>query len=146
MHCRLDIPLKASFAGPGPNLRIVGFVTPVDDQNSRPLPEVSPSQWLAARFVAILFRVRLRGTHLHVLNQDKAMLESLRSIPEAHRDEHLAQADKPVLHLRRALRPAFGAQLAGLSPEWISTGPLAGTKSNGTPREISVRRKSRPLK
>ena len=34
MHCRLDIPLKASFAGPGPNLRIVGFVTPVDDQNS----------------------------------------------------------------------------------------------------------------
>ena len=57
------------------------------------------------------------------------MLESLRSIPEAHRDEHLAQADKPVLHLRRALRPSFDAQLAKLGPEWISTGRLAGTKA-----------------
>ncbi len=130
MHCRLDIPLKASFAGPGPNLRIVGFVTPVDDQNSVVhFPRFRQvSGWRRALW-RFLFRVRLRGTHLHVLNQDKAMLESLRSIPEAHRDEHLAQADKPVLHLRRALRPAFDAQLARLSPEWISTGPLAGTKA-----------------
>ena len=76
-----------------------------------------------------LFNLRLRGTHLHVLNQDKAMLESMRSIPEAQRDEHLAQADKPVLHLRRVVKPEFDAQLAALGDDWHGTAPLAGTRS-----------------
>ena len=47
------------------------------------------------------------------------MLESLRTVEEARRDEHLAQADRPVVHLRRALEPAMEAQQQrfGLSTE-----------------------------
>ena len=38
------------------------------------------------------------------------MLESMRTVEEARRDEHLAQADRPVIHLRRTLEPVFAAQ------------------------------------
>ena len=134
--CRLDIPYKTSFAGPGPDLRILGFATPIDDRHTEVhfprLRKVSGWQRTVWRG---LFNARLRGTHLHVLNQDKAMLETLRSIPEAQRDEHLAQADKPVLHLRRAMRPVFDAQLATLGPEWADTAPLAGTRSESPAEE-----------
>lgn len=127
VHCRLDIPLRASFAGPGPDLRILGFVTPIDDQRTTVhFPRLRRVDGWRRLLWRTLFRLRLRGTHLHVLNQDKAILETLRSIPEAQRDEHLAQSDKPVLHLRRALQADFAAQEAGLGPEWQGTAELAG--------------------
>lgn len=128
--CRLDIPYRTSFAGPGPDLRIVGFATPIDDQRTEVhFPRFRRVSGWQRTVWRGLFNARLRGTHLHVLNQDKMMLETLRSIPEAQRDEHLAQADKPVLHLRRALRPVFDEQVATLGPDWAGTAPLAGTKS-----------------
>ena len=116
---RLDIPLPPS-AGPGPPLRILGFLTPRD--NAATLVHFPRFREVAGRERRIwrtLYRLRLRGTHLHVLNQDKEMLESLRTVEEARRDEHLAQADRPVVHLRRALEPDFEAQRErfGLAPE-----------------------------
>ena len=109
-HVRLDIPLPPS-AGPGPDLRILGFLLPRDnDETLVHFPrfrEVSGGERLIWRS---LYRLRLRGTHLHVLNQDKVMLESMRTVEEARRDEHLAQADQPVIHLRRMLEPVFAAQ------------------------------------
>jgi phenylpropionate dioxygenase-like ring-hydroxylating dioxygenase large terminal subunit len=116
LYSRLDIPYPSVWAaGPGPALRILGFVTPIDDARTivhfPRLRQVCGWQRLVWRG---LYRVRLRGTHLHVLNQDKAMLESLGTIERATRDEHLAQSDRSVLHLRKALKPAFDAQHAAL--------------------------------
>lgn len=109
-YVRLDIPLPPS-AGPGPPLRILGFLTPRDNAATLVhFPRFRQVDGRERRIWRMLYRLRLRGTHLHVLNQDKAMLESLRTVEEARRDEHLAQADRPVLHLRRALEPAFAAQ------------------------------------
>ncbi|MBH30036.1 MAG: hypothetical protein CL520_07705 [Actinobacteria bacterium] len=123
-HVRLDIPLPPS-AGPGPDLRILGFLLPRDnDETLVHFPrfrEVSGGERLIWRS---LYRLRLRGTHLHVLNQDKVMLESMRTVEEAHRDEHLAQADRPVIHLRRTLEPVFAAQRErfGLPAETLANG------------------------
>lgn len=109
-YVRLDIPLPPS-AGPGPPLRILGFLTPSD--NDRTVVHFPRFRQVSGRERQIwrsLYRVRLRGTHMHVLNQDKAMLESMRTVEEARADEHLAQADRPVIHLRRALEPFFDKQ------------------------------------
>ncbi len=109
-YVRLDIPLPPS-AGPGPPLRILGFLTPSD--NDRTVVHFPRFRQVAGRERVIwrsLYRSRLRGTHMHVLNQDKAMLESMRTVEEARADERLAQADRPVIHLRRALEPAFEHQ------------------------------------
>lgn len=137
IYSRLDIPYRASFAGPGPDLRILGFATPIDDSHTIVhFPRCRQVSGWQRRLWRTLYNLRLRGTHLHVLNQDKEMLESMRTIPEAQRDEHLAQADKPVLHLRRKLRPLFDAQIATLGPEWEGTAPLAGTKSTSTSKLV----------
>ena len=109
-YVRLDIPLPPS-AGPGPPLRILGFLTPTD--NDHTLVHFPRFRQVSGRERTIwrsLYRARLRGTHMHVLNQDKTMLESMRTIEEARADEHLAQADRPVIHLRRTLEPLFEAQ------------------------------------
>lgn len=112
MYCRLDIPYpSAAAAGPGPDLRILGFVTPVDDTHTIVhFPRYRQVQgWKRAVWRA-LYRLRLRGTHLHVLNQDKFIIESQRSIDQARRDEHPAQSDKGVIALRKVFKEAFEEQ------------------------------------
>lgn len=116
MWMRLDIPYPSRWAaGPGPALRIIGFATPVDEDHSiihfPRLRKVSGWQKAVWR---TLFRLRLQGTHLHVLNQDKRILESIRTLEHGYHNEHLAQSDKSVIHLRKALTPAMEAQLAKL--------------------------------
>lgn len=117
LYARLDIPYPSAWAaGPGPALRILGFVTPVDDRRTVVhFPRLRRVEGWRRALWRTLYRLRLRGTHLHVLNQDKAILEGLGAIERATRDEHLAQSDRPVVHLRRALGPAFDAQLVGLT-------------------------------
>ncbi|MEM7096281.1 MAG: aromatic ring-hydroxylating dioxygenase subunit alpha [Actinomycetota bacterium] len=111
-YVRLDIPLPPS-AGPGPPLRILGFLLPRDDDATLVhFPRFREVDGRERTIWRTLYRLRLRGTHLHVLNQDKRMLESMRTVHEARRNEHLAQADRPVLHLRKTLEPAFEAQRA----------------------------------
>lgn len=116
---RLDIPYPSPWAaGPGPALRILGFLTPVDEHTTLVhFPRLRRVRgWQRAVWRA-LYRVRLRGTHLHVLNQDKRVLEGLRDYTRATRSERLAQADRPVVHLRRLLAPEFAAQMAAVGLE-----------------------------
>lgn len=109
-HVRLDIPLPPS-AGPGPPLRILGFLLPRDNDSTLVhFPRFRQVDGRERLIWRTLYRLRLRGTHLHVLNQDKRMLESMRTTEEARRNEHLAQADRPVIHLRRTLEPSFEQQ------------------------------------
>ncbi|MFT5531142.1 MAG: phenylpropionate dioxygenase-like ring-hydroxylating dioxygenase large terminal subunit [Candidatus Poriferisodalaceae bacterium] len=123
-HVRLDIPLPPS-AGPGPPLRILGFLLPRDDDSTLVhFPRFRAVNGRERQIWRTLYRLRLRGTHLHVLNQDKRMLESMRTTTEARRNEHLAQADRPVVHLRRQLEPSFEAQrqrLAQLDASSVSS-------------------------
>lgn len=116
LWARLDIPYPSAWvAGPGPALRILGFVTPVDEARTLVhFPRLRQVDGWQRTVWRALYRARLRGTHLHVLNQDKAILESLGTIERATANEHLAQSDRPVLHLRKLLRPALDEQLAHL--------------------------------
>lgn len=119
LWARLDIPYPNVWvAGPGPPLRILSFVTPIDE--SRTLvhfPRFRQVEGWRRVLWRTLYHLRLRGTHMHVLNQDKAILESLGTLERATRDEHLAQSDLPVLHLRRALQPAFDQQAEALEQQ-----------------------------
>lgn len=110
-HVRLDIPLPPS-AGPGPPLRILGFLLPMDDDRMvAHFPRFRRVEGRERRIWRTLYKLRLRGTHMHVLNQDKRILESMGTIEAARGDgERLAQADRPVVHLRRRLEPLFEAQ------------------------------------
>lgn len=116
LYVRLDIPYPSSWAaGPGPALRILSFATPIDDGRTvLHFPRFRKVQGWQRLVWRALYRLRLRGTHLHVLNQDKTILESLGTLERATADEHFAQSDRSVLHLRRALEPAFEEQLARL--------------------------------
>ena len=73
---RLAIPYRKN-AGPGGNFYIVGFVTPVDEQNCRVFfwrcRKVEGWQRDVWRF---LYRTRLEGLHWDVLEQDRVVLES----------------------------------------------------------------------
>ncbi|MGY9072724.1 MAG: Rieske 2Fe-2S domain-containing protein [Acidimicrobiales bacterium] len=109
-YVRLDIPLPPS-AGSGPPLRILGFLTPSDnDRTVVHFPRFRQVSGRERKIWRSLYKARLRGTHMHVLNQDKAMLEGMRTVEEARADEHLAQADRPVVHLRRAIDAACADQ------------------------------------
>ncbi len=136
LWARLDIPYPSPWAaGPGPPLRIVGLVTPVDESRSvLHFPRFRRVEGWQRTVWRSLYRLRLRGTHLHVLNQDKAILESLGTIERATRDEHFAQSDRSVLHLRRRLQPAFEEQLAKVGetpPPKGSAPPLPGGRDEG---------------
>jgi phenylpropionate dioxygenase-like ring-hydroxylating dioxygenase large terminal subunit len=117
LHARLDIPYPSPWAaGPGPALRIIGLVTPIDEANTIVhFPRFRQVTGWQRALWRTLYKLRLRGTHMHVLNQDKVILESLGTIEHATRDEHLAQSDRPVLHLRKVLQSAFDEQLAALA-------------------------------
>jgi phenylpropionate dioxygenase-like ring-hydroxylating dioxygenase large terminal subunit len=116
MYVRLDIPYPSPWvAGPGPDLRILSFVTPIDDVRTvAHFPRFRKVQGWQRTLWRTLYRLRLRGTHRHVLNQDKIMLEGQRSIGDARRDEHLAQSDKGVILLRKRLGAEFEEHFARL--------------------------------
>jgi phenylpropionate dioxygenase-like ring-hydroxylating dioxygenase large terminal subunit len=124
LWCRLEIPYPSTWtAGPGPNLTIIGLVTPIDDTETlvhfprfRKVDGWQRTVWQA------LYRARLRGTHLHVLNQDKYIIESQRSLENARLDEHPAQSDKGVIELRRRLAPDFEEHFAALRERGIDIG------------------------
>lgn len=127
LWCRLDIPYPGAWAaGPGPQLRIVGMATPVDDVTTivhfPRFRKVTGWKRVAWR---TLYRLRLRGTHLHVLNQDKFIIESQRSLENARIDEHPAQSDKGVIELRRRLAPEFEAQFSALREQGVDIGDTA---------------------
>lgn len=99
---RVEIPYPKA-GGPGGPLRIVGCVTPVDENASRiffwrcrQLSGLDRECW---RF---LFRAFIEERHWEVIEQDRQMLESIPS--DARKREMLYQHDLGVVRLRRFLR------------------------------------------
>ena len=110
MFCHLDIPYPPA-AGPGGNMRILGYVTPVGPRRCkvffwrmRKVEGFDRDSW---RF---LYRARLEERHWNVLEQDRVMLEGMPDDARTH--EMLYQHDIGVAHLRRALHRTAKAQIA----------------------------------
>jgi hypothetical protein len=118
MFCFLDIPYPKA-AGPGGNMRIVGFVTPVNVNTCKVffwrMREVTGIQLESWRF---LYRAELESRHWKVLEQDREILEA--ASDEARTHENLYQHDIGVGNIRFALfelaksnvesDPAYGTQ------------------------------------
>ena len=107
--CRLDIPYPKA-AGPGGPMRIIGFVTPIDEHackvffwRSRKVRGLARECW------KLLYRASLEKRHWAVLEQDREMLTCL---PEdARKREMLYQHDIGVGRLRQHLARAARAQV-----------------------------------
>lgn len=109
IYCFLDIPYPAA-AGPGGNMRIVGFTTPVDETTCKVffwrLRKVSGLERECWRF---LYRAILEERHWNVLEQDRVMLEAIPD--DARRREMLYQHDVGVSRLRQILKGAARDQI-----------------------------------
>jgi phenylpropionate dioxygenase-like ring-hydroxylating dioxygenase large terminal subunit len=109
-YCRLDIPYPAA-AGPGGPFRIIGFTTPVDEENCLVLFwRLRKAQGLAREVWRFLYRATLEKRHWHVLEQDREMLVNMP--PDARKREMLYQHDIGVARIRQALVNKAKAQLA----------------------------------
>ena len=111
---RLAIPYQSKY-GPGGSFGIVGFATPVDEDNTmvffwrtRKVLGWQRSVW---RF---LYRNRLEGLHWAVLEQDRVVLENM--APNARAGEFLYQHDVGLAHVRRLLEKRAKAELSGAEP------------------------------
>jgi phenylpropionate dioxygenase-like ring-hydroxylating dioxygenase large terminal subunit len=109
LFARVVIPYPAS-AGPGGILRVVAFVTPLDERRSRiffwRIREVSG---LARESWRFMFRAIFEPRHWHVLEQDREILS--RMPPQARRREMLYQHDIGVTQIRRMLAQEARAQI-----------------------------------
>ena len=109
MYCHLDIPYPPA-AGPGGNMRIVGYVLPMEARRCKVffwrMRKVQGFERDSWRF---LYRARLEANHWNVLEQDRVMLEGMPD--DARRREMLYQHDIGLAHLRRALNRTARAQI-----------------------------------
>lgn len=107
---RLSIPYKKQF-GPGGVFWIVGFATPIDENNTRVFfwrcRQVEGWQRHAWR---LLYRTHLEQLHWDVLEQDRIILENL--APNANKQEFLYQHDVGLARLRRLLKKEAKKQLS----------------------------------
>lgn len=109
---RLSIPYQKKF-GPGGSFGIVGFATPMDEDNcmvffwrTRKVSDWQRNVW---RF---LYRNRLEGLHWAVLEQDRVVLESM--APNAREQEFLYQHDVGMAQIRRRLEREARRQVEAL--------------------------------
>ena len=97
-------------AGPGGNFSIMGFVTPIDEDNCRVFfwrtRKVSGWQRDVWKF---MYRNRLETLHWDVLEQDRVVLEGMAS--DARNKEFLYQHDTGLARARRVLSNEAEAQL-----------------------------------
>lgn len=109
-HCRVNIPYPKA-GGPGGMMRVVNFITPVDEQNARIFfwrcRRVSGLEREAWRF---MFRARFEALHWDVLEQDREILAALP--PDARERERLYQHDIGITRLRQILSRMARAQIA----------------------------------
>jgi phenylpropionate dioxygenase-like ring-hydroxylating dioxygenase large terminal subunit len=107
---RLALPYRKS-AGPGGLFGIAGFVTPIDAENCRVFfwrtRHVQGWQRDTWRF---MYKQKLEGLHWHVLEQDRAILESMAQDARDH--EFLYQHDTGLARLRRLMRDEAERQVA----------------------------------
>jgi hypothetical protein len=121
-YCRLDIPYPAS-AGPGGVFRIIGFVTPLDENSCfvffwrcRQVTGLARESW---RF---LYRTTWEARHWHVLEQDREILEAMPA--EARRREMLYQHDIGVTRMRQIMARTAERQIAADSLHCGAEKPL----------------------
>jgi phenylpropionate dioxygenase-like ring-hydroxylating dioxygenase large terminal subunit len=108
-YCHIDIPYPKA-AGPGGPMRVVTFLTPIDERHSqiffwrcRRVSGIEAEIW---RF---MFRAIFEPRHWHVLEQDREMLEDMPD--DARRRELLYQHDIGVTRIRRILAAKARAQV-----------------------------------
>jgi len=110
LFCYLDIPYPPA-AGPGGNMRILGYVSPMSSQRCKVfcwrMRQVDGQERESWRF---LYRAALEERHWRVLEQDRVMLEGMPD--DARNREMLYQHDIGVAHLRLILNSAAKAQIA----------------------------------
>ncbi len=107
-YCQLDIPYPKS-AGPGGPLRIVGFITPADENESHVyFLRYRQVQGWERKLWRTLYKTRLEARHWQVLEQDREMMEGITL--EARLGEHVGQTDVGVLRLRKLLNLEFARQ------------------------------------
>ncbi|MFL6797782.1 MAG: Rieske 2Fe-2S domain-containing protein [Xanthobacteraceae bacterium] len=108
-YCRLDIPYPPA-AGPGGPFRIIGFTTPVDENNCVVFFwRMRKATGLAREIWRFMYRATLEERHWHVLEQDREMLVNMP--PDARKREMLYQHDVGVARVRQALVNKAKAQL-----------------------------------
>lgn len=109
-HCRVNIPYPAA-GGPGGMMRVVNFITPIDQKSCRiyfwRMRRVSGIEREAWRF---LFRTSFEPLHWAVLEQDREILEAMRQ--DARYRENLYQHDLGITRLRQKMTKMARAQLA----------------------------------
>jgi len=109
---RLSIPYRKEH-GPGGPFTIVGFATPVDEENCQVffwrIRQVQGWQRDVWRF---LYRNKLESLHWDVLEQDRVVLE--RMAPNARDHEFLYQHDVGLSRLRRVMEKMARAQVEAL--------------------------------
>jgi phenylpropionate dioxygenase-like ring-hydroxylating dioxygenase large terminal subunit len=116
---RLGIPYRAS-AGPGGNFGIVGFVTPVDEDNCCVFfwRTRKASGWVRDVW-QFMYRTKLEGLHWAVLEQDRFVLEHM--APDARSREFLYQHDTGLARVRRILQKNAESQLGTLEQAKTTT-------------------------
>ncbi|MEX2453091.1 MAG: aromatic ring-hydroxylating dioxygenase subunit alpha [Rhodospirillaceae bacterium] len=111
-------------AGPGGHFGIIGFVTPIDEDNCRVFfwrtRKVQGWQRDTWRF---MYRQKLETLHWDVLEQDRAILEGME--PDAREHEFLYQHDTGLARVRRILEKEAEAQLRALSGAQGESAPAA---------------------
>ncbi len=110
---RLTLPYRKN-AGPGGEFGILGFVTPIDNDNCRVF------FWRTRKVKGwerdlwkFMYRARLEGLHWDVLEQDRLILEGMPS--DARDQEFLYQHDTGLARVRRLQAEEAGRQLDALA-------------------------------
>ncbi len=122
---KLSIPYRPS-AGPGGSFGIVGFATPVDEDNCLAFfyRTRKCSGWVRDAW-QFMYRVKLEGLHWAVLEQDRFVLENL--APDARAHEFLYQHDTGLARVRRMLQKQAEEQLAALEAHRARQAPARAT-------------------
>ena len=108
-YCRLDIPYPKA-AGPGGPMRIIGYVTPVDDKTCRVyFWRMRQVQGLAREAWRFMYRAALEPRHWAVLEQDREMLSAMPD--DARMREMLYQHDVGVSRVRVVMKQVARAQI-----------------------------------
>ncbi len=137
LWCRLDIPYPSS-AGPGPPLRIVGWVTPLDADRSTVyfLRYRQVSGWQRALWRS-LYKAFLERNHWHVLEQDRVAMEAQRGI-ESRLHEHLAPTDVGTIRLRRLFQQELARQQAVYARAGQANGHAPPAASGAAPADAAT--------
>ncbi len=105
---RLAVPYRKEYGGG--EFIIIGFVTPVDDMNCQVyFWRIRKAQGFDRHVWRFLYRDRLESLHWDVLEQDRAIIESLAR--HARKKESLYQHDIGIVRVRRMMEQLATRQI-----------------------------------